>query len=120
MPVSETICRELAKHVLENADPTFVTRVKPGDFVGGQEFRAWSAREHAPAVIKIAGVSAILAKSFARIFYRNAINQGVPALVCDTDQIKDGDQLEIDLEAGVIKDLTNGKQLTFGKIRRLC
>jgi 3-isopropylmalate/(R)-2-methylmalate dehydratase small subunit len=108
---------ELAKHVLEDADPTFASRVKPGDFVvGGKNFGLGSAREHAPAVIKIAGVSAILAKSFARIFFRNAINQGVPALVCDTDQIKDGDELEIDLEAGTIKDLTNGKQLAFGKI----
>jgi 3-isopropylmalate/(R)-2-methylmalate dehydratase small subunit len=108
---------ELAKHVLEDADPTFASRVKPGDFVvGGKNFGLGSAREHAPAIIKIAGVSAILAKSVARIFFRNAINQGVPVLICDTDQIKDGDELEVNLEAGIIKDLTNGKQLTFGKI----
>src|SRR5512137_1404808 len=98
---------ELAKHVLEDADPTFAARVRPGDFVvGGKNFGLGSAREHAPAVIKIAGVSAILAKSFARIFYRNAINQGVPALVCDTDGINDGDELEVDLAGGAITNLT--------------
>ena len=108
---------ELAKHVLEDADPTFASRVKPGDFiVGGGNFGLGSSREHAPLVIKMAGVSAILAKSVARIFFRNAINLGLPVLVCDTSQIDDGDELEIDLAAGTIKDLTNQKQLTFGKI----
>jgi 3-isopropylmalate/(R)-2-methylmalate dehydratase small subunit len=108
---------ELAKHVLEDADPTFASKVKPGDFVvGGSNFGLGSSREHAPLVIKMAGVSAVLAKSFARIFYRNAINQGVPVLVCDTDQINDGDQLEIDLAAGTVKNLTSGKILTFSKI----
>jgi len=108
---------ELAKHVLEDADPTFASRVKPGDFVvGGSNFGLGSSREHAPLVIKMAGVSAILAKSVARIFFRNAINQGLPVLICDTDQIKDGDELEVDLAAGTVKDLTNGKTLTFGKI----
>ena len=108
---------ELAKHVLEDADPTFASRVKPGDFVvGGSNFGLGSSREHAPLVIKMAGVSAILAKSVARIFFRNAINQGLPVLICDTDQIKDGDELEVDLGAGTVKDLTNGKTLTFGKI----
>jgi 3-isopropylmalate/(R)-2-methylmalate dehydratase small subunit len=108
---------ELAKHVLEDADPTFASRVKPGDFVvGGRNFGLGSSREHAPTIIKLAGVSAVLAKSFARIFFRNAINVGLPVLVCDTDQIDDGDQLELDLAGGVIKDLTNGKTITFGKI----
>jgi 3-isopropylmalate/(R)-2-methylmalate dehydratase small subunit len=108
---------ELAKHVLEDADPTFVARVKPGDFiVGGSNFGLGSSREHAPLVIKIAGVSAILAKSVARIFFRNAINQGLPVLICDTDQIDDQDELEIDLAAGAIRDLTNGRQLVSGKI----
>src|SRR5512136_3399692 len=100
---------ELAKHVLEDADPTFASRVKPGDFVvGGSNFGLGSSREHAPLVIKMAGVSAILAKSVARIFFRNAINQGLPALICDTDKIKDGDKLEVDLTAGIVKDKTNG------------
>ncbi len=108
---------ELAKHVLEDADPTFVARVKPGDFiVGGNNFGLGSSREQAPLVIKMAGVRAILAKSVARIFFRNAINLGLPVLICDTDKIKEGDDLEIDLSAGRIKDLTNGQQLTFGKI----
>ncbi len=108
---------ELAKHVLEDADPTFVSRVKPGDFiVAGRNFGLGSSREHAPLVIKLAGVSAILAKSVARIFFRNAINQGLPVLLCDTDKIDDGDELEIDLVAGVVKDITNGNQLTFKRI----
>jgi len=108
---------ELAKHVLEDADPTFASRVKPGDFiVAGNNFGLGSSREHAPLVIKIAGVSAILAKSVARIFFRNAINLGFPVLICDTDNIDDGDELEVDLKADMVKDLTNGNRLTFGKI----
>ena len=108
---------ELAKHVLEDADPDFVNKVKPGDFVvGGNNFGLGSSREHAPLVIKMAGVSAILAKSAARIFFRNAINLGLPVLICDTDRINDGDELEVDLAAGTVKDLTNGSTLTFGKI----
>jgi 3-isopropylmalate/(R)-2-methylmalate dehydratase small subunit len=108
---------ELAKHVLEDADPTFASRVKPGDFiVAGNNFGLGSSREHAPLVIKMAGVSAILAKSVARIFFRNAINLGLPVLICDTDNIDDGDELEVDLKTGTVKDITNGKRLTFGKI----
>ena len=108
---------ELAKHVLEDADPTFASRMKAGDFVvAGNNFGLGSSREHAPLVIKIAGVSAILAKSVARIFFRNAINLGLPVLMCDTALIDDGDDLEVDLAAGTVKDITNGNQLTFGKI----
>ena len=108
---------ELAKHVLEDADPTFVQRVQQGDFVvGGKNFGLGSSREHAPLVIKIAGVSAILAKSVARIFFRNAINVGLPMLICDTDSINDGDELEVDLEKGIITDLTNGTELHFSKM----
>jgi len=108
---------ELAKHVMEDADPTFASRVKQGDFiVGGNNFGLGSSREHAPLVIKVAGVKAILAKSVARIFFRNAINLGLPVLVCDTDNIRDGDELEIDLQSGVISNKSNGKRLTFGKI----
>ena len=108
---------ELAKHVLEDADPTFVSRVKGGDLiVAGNNFGLGSSREHAPLVIKMAGVSAILAKSVARIFFRNAINLGLPVLICDTDGISDGDELEIDLASGMVRDITNGKQFTFGKI----
>jgi len=108
---------ELARHVLEDADPTFVSRVREGDFiVAGSNFGLGSSREHAPLVIKMAGVSAILAKSVARIFFRNAINLGLPVLICDTDGINDGDELEVDLSAGTVKDVTSGQKLTFGRI----
>lgn len=108
---------ELAKHVMEDADSTFASRVKVGDFiVAGSNFGLGSSREHAPLVIKMAGVSAILAESVARIFFRNAINLGLPVLICDTGLIDDGDELEVDLAAGTVKDITNGRQLTFGKI----
>ena len=108
---------ELARHVLEDADVNFAKKVKPGDFVvGGSNFGLGSSREHAPLVIKMAGVKAILAKSVARIFFRNAINLGLPVLICDTDKIKDGDELEIDLTAGKVRDKTSGAVLTFGKI----
>ncbi len=108
---------ELAKHVLEDADPTFDSKVKKGDFiVAGKNFGLGSSREHAPTILKLAGVSAVLAKSVARIFFRNAINVGLPVLICDTDKISDGDELEIDLASGAIKDVTNGSELTSGKI----
>jgi 3-isopropylmalate/(R)-2-methylmalate dehydratase small subunit len=105
---------ELAKHVLEDADTEFASKMSPGDFVvGGKNFGLGSSREHAPTIIKLSGVSAVLAKSFARIFFRNSINVGLPVLICDTDKINVGDELEVDLEAGAIKDLTNGEQLNF-------
>ena len=108
---------ELAKHAMEDADSTFVSRVKEGDFiVAGSNFGLGSSREHAPLVIKMAGVRAILAKSVARIFFRNAINLGLPVLICDTDKIGDGDELEIDLAVGTVKDITNGNEITFNRI----
>ena len=108
---------ELAKHVLEDADPTFASRVKAGDFiVAGSNFGLGSSREHAPLVIKMSGVSAVLAKSVARIFFRNAINQGLPILLCDTSTINDGDELEIDLKAGTIENTTTGSRLVFAGI----
>ena len=108
---------QLTRHVLEDADPSFASRVRKGDFiVAGRNFGLGSSREHAPLIIKLAGVSAILAKSAARIFFRNAINLGLPVLICDTDKINDGDELEIDLEAGTISDKTNGNRLTFSRI----
>ena len=104
---------ELSKHVLEDADLTFASRVRKGDFiVAGKNFGLGSSREHAPTILKLAGVSAVLVKSVARIFFRNAINVGLPVLICDTDKINDGDELEIDLASGTIKDLTNGARLT--------
>jgi len=111
---------ELAKHVMEDADPEFAARVKKGDFiVGGSNFGLGSSREHAPLVIKMAGVSAILAKSVARIFFRNAINLGLPVLICNTEGIKDGDELEVDLARGTINDKTSGEKLTFGKLPKV-
>lgn len=104
---------ELAKHVLEDADPDFATKMAAGDFVvAGSNFGLGSSREHAPTIIKLAGVAAVLAKSFARIFYRNAINVGLPLLECDTDLIKEGDELEIDLATGMIRNRTQGTELT--------
>ncbi len=88
--------------------------MSPGDFVvGGKNFGLGSSREHAPTIIKLSGISAVLAKSFARIFFRNSINVGLPVLICDTDKINAGDELEVDLEAGEIRDLTNGEQMNF-------
>ncbi len=108
---------ELAKHTLEDADPTFAQRVKKGDFVvAGNNFGLGSSREHAPLVIKMSGVSAILAKSVARIFFRNAINVGLPVLICDTEGINDGAELEVELEIGKINNLTNGTELYFNPI----
>ena len=83
--------------------------MKKGDFVvAGSNFGLGSSREHAPQIIKIAGVGAVIAKSFARIFYRNAINIGLLAIECDTDSIDAGDELDLDIENGVLKNLTNG------------
>lgn len=111
---------ELAKHVLEDADPTFAQKVQKGDFVvGGNNFGLGSSREHAPAIIKLAGVSAVLAKSFARIFYRNAINVGLPALICDTDKIDQSDELEVDLEKGTVVDRTKNITLNFSPLPRV-
>jgi len=105
---------ELAKHVLEDADPDFAGKMAKGDFVvGGKNFGLGSSREHAPTVIKIAGVSAVIAKSFARIFFRNAINVGLPVIECDTDKIDEGDVLEVDLAAGKIFDKTKDITLDF-------
>ncbi|AKG90909.1 3-isopropylmalate dehydratase, small subunit [Geoglobus ahangari] len=103
---------ELAKHVMEDADPEFPKKMKPGDFiVAGKNFGMGSSREHAPLAIKIAGVSAVIAKSFARIFYRNAINVGLPVLIADTDRIDSGDELEVDLSTGKIKNLTKSEEI---------
>ena len=105
---------ELAKHVLEDADPDFAKKVAAGDFVvGGRNFGLGSSREHAPTVIKLAGVRAVLAKSFARIFFRNAINVGLPPIICDTDKIDQGDTIEVDLKAGWVRDIDKKLELTF-------
>jgi len=108
---------ELAKHVLEDAAPGFASKVRSGDFlVAGKNFGLGSSREHAPVVIKMSGVGAILAKSAARIFFRNAINQGLPVLLCDADKIGDSDELEIDLTAGMSANLTSGIAFSCNKM----
>ncbi len=108
---------ELAKHVLEDADTEFASKVSAGDFVvGGRNFGLGSSREHAPQIIKLAGVGAVLAKSVARIFFRNAINVGLPVLVCDTDKIDEGDQLEVDLENGMVFDRSKDIELEFAPL----
>jgi 3-isopropylmalate/(R)-2-methylmalate dehydratase small subunit len=104
--------KELAKHVMEDLDPSFYKKVSTGDFiVAGTNFGCGSSREQAPLAIKYADVSAVLAKSFARIFYRNAINTGLPVVECDTDQIDPGDELFVDLAAGAITNRT--KRITI-------
>ncbi|MCR4399901.1 MAG: 3-isopropylmalate dehydratase small subunit [Syntrophomonadaceae bacterium] len=101
--------KELARHVMEDLDPEFSSKVSKGDFiVAGKNFGCGSSREQAPLAIINADISAVLAKSFARIFYRNCINTGLPVLECDTDLIQAGDELEVDLAAGVIHNLTSG------------
>ena len=103
---------EFAKHVLEDADPEFASKMNKGDFVvAGNNFGLGSSREHAPQIIKIAGVGAVLAKSFARIFYRNSINIGLLLIECDTDGIDAGDDLEIDIKAGYVYNKTKNTKI---------
>ena len=102
---------QLAAHCMEDLDPEFVKRARRGDvLVAGEDFGCGSSREHAPIAIKASGISAVIARSFARIFFRNAINIGLPVLVSPeaAAEIESGDELELDLAAGTIKDLTRG------------
>ena len=106
---------ELAKHCMEDIDTEFIGKVKQGDIiVADSNFGCGSSREHAPVAIKAAGVSCVIAKSFARIFFRNAINIGLPLLESNeaVDAIKTGDELEVDLETGTIKNITTNKTFT--------
>ena len=104
---------ELAAHCMEDIDKTFISRVKAGDImVGGENFGCGSSREHAPVAIKAAGIDCVIAKSFARIFYRNAINIGLPILECPAacDAIAEGNTVRIDFDTGLITDETTGQQ----------
>ena len=104
--------KELAAHCMEDIDKTFITRVQPGDImVGGENFGCGSSREHAPLAIKTAGVSCVIAKSFARIFYRNAINIGLPILECPaaSEATREGDVVKVDFDTGLITDETTGQ-----------
>ena len=104
--------KELASHCMEDIDTSFITRVKPGDImVGGYNFGCGSSREHATIAIKASGISCVIAKTFARIFYRNSINIGLPILECEaaSDRIDAGDEVEIDFDTGVITNLTKNE-----------
>ena len=104
--------QELAKHCMEDIDKNYVNQVKPGDvMVAGWNFGCGSSREHAPLVIKTCGTGCVIAKSFARIFYRNAINIGLPILECEAaaEEIQAGDEVSVDFDTGVITDHTTGK-----------
>ncbi len=109
----------MAEKVFEEHDPSFRKNVKPGDIViGGTNFGCGSSREHAPIALKGNGVSVVLAESFARIFYRNAINIGLPALECPgiQDAVKQDDLVEVDVTGGVVRNLSNGKELKFNPL----
>ncbi len=110
--------KSLAEHAMEDADPEFVNKVRVGDvIVAGENFGCGSSREHAPIALKAVGVSAIVAKSFARIFYRNAFNMGLPIFeLPEADEIAEGDTIMIDMEKGEIEDITTGKTYKFTPI----
>jgi 3-isopropylmalate/(R)-2-methylmalate dehydratase small subunit len=105
----------MAVHAMEEVDPHYYEKAKPnGAFlVAGSNFGMGSSREQAPLVLIHSNTKAVLAKSFARIFYRNAINTGLPVVECDTDLIDDGDELSLDLEAGLLHDVTKGIDIPF-------
>jgi 3-isopropylmalate/(R)-2-methylmalate dehydratase small subunit len=106
---------ELAKHVMEDADIDFPTKVKQGDMIIARaNFGCGSSREHAPIAIKAAGIQAVIAKSFARIFYRNSFNIGLPIFESDeaADKISEGDEIEVDADNGLIKNITKGEEYT--------
>jgi 3-isopropylmalate/(R)-2-methylmalate dehydratase small subunit len=105
--------KELAKHVMEDADREFTKKVKAGDIIAaGKNFGCGSSREHAPIAIKAAGIQAVVARSFARIFYRNAFNIGLPIFESEkaSDNIREGDEVEIDVDFGIIKNMTTNEE----------
>ena len=109
----------VAEHAMEGADPDFVNKVQPGDIlVAGKNFGCGSSREHAPITLKNVGVGAILAESFARIFYRNAINLGMPLLVVPeiSGKVKTGDRLSVDIQTSVVQNETSGTEIRGEKI----
>lgn len=108
---------EMKTHTFESLDPDFASKVKPGDFVvAAENFGCGSSREQAPSVLKALGVKAVIAKSFARIFYRNAINIGLPVIVCKGlyDQVLDGDEMELSLSEGIVR--TGGQEYVCTKL----
>ena len=110
--LNTSVASELAKHCMEDIDAEFVNRVQPGDImVAGWNFGCGSSREHAPLVIKTCGTGCVIAKSFARIFYRNAINIGMPILECEAaaEEIQPGEEVAVDFDTGIISNITTGK-----------
>lgn len=116
--LNTSVPEELAKHVMEDADPSFKDKVQTGDIiVAGENFGCGSSREHAPIALKAAGVSAVIAKSFARIFYRNAFNMGLPIFELDeSGEIKEGQYIKIDMDNGNIANTTTSKTYKFSPI----
>jgi 3-isopropylmalate/(R)-2-methylmalate dehydratase small subunit len=110
--------KELAKHVMEDADPEFASKMQDGDvIVAGENFGCGSSREHAPIALKEAGIKAVIAKSFARIFYRNAFNMGLAIFeLPQSDEIDEGDSIKIDMQSGEILNITKGKTYKFTPI----
>ncbi|MCL2757238.1 MAG: 3-isopropylmalate dehydratase [Coriobacteriia bacterium] len=110
--------KEMAHHAMEELDPNYYERVSAqgGLLVAGKNFGCGSSREQAPLVLINSNTKAVLAQSFARIFYRNAINTGLPLVECDTTSISEGDELEVDLEGGVVWNITTGNQIAFAPL----
>jgi 3-isopropylmalate/(R)-2-methylmalate dehydratase small subunit len=113
--LSTSVAEELAKHVMEDADPEFVKKMNKGDIiVAGENFGCGSSREHAPIALKAAGVAAVIAPTFARIFYRNAFNMGLPIFeLKEGDEIAEGDEISVDMNNGTITNKTSGKTYSF-------
>lgn len=118
---SITDMKELSRHIFEDVDPNFGERIVSGlsILIGGYNFGCGSSREQAPLVIKSAGILAVAAKNFARIFYRNSINIGLPLIEADTDKIREADELEIDLEKGEFRNITQNKILEFKPLPKI-
>ncbi len=116
--LNTSVPEELAKHVMEDADPDFVSKMSVGDIiVAGENFGCGSSREHAPIALKAAGISAIIAPTFARIFYRNAFNMGLPIFeLPESAEIKEGDVVSVDMGAGTVTNKTSGKVYNFTPI----
>jgi 3-isopropylmalate/(R)-2-methylmalate dehydratase small subunit len=110
--------QDMARHAMEELDPRYYERVSPegGILVAGTNFGCGSSREQAPLVLIHSSTRAVLARSFARIFFRNAINTGLPVIECDTSRINEGDEIAIDLEDGIVRDLTTGEELPFAPL----
>lgn len=116
--LNTSVPEELAKHVMEDADPKFVEKMQAGDLiVAGENFGCGSSREHAPIALKAAGVAAVIAPTFARIFYRNAFNMGLPIFeLPESAEINEGDRIKVDMDAGTITNLTQNKEYRFTAI----